>query len=97
MANDYSSKAEKYTSFLDELAEKASVTSVLDGANSSLVGEFNGAGVVNLAKLTIDGLTARPASPAAPRASSSSPTSSASTEARASRSTTWTTTRPCRS
>ena len=56
MANDYSSKAEKYTSFLDELAEKASVTSVLDGANSSLVGEFNGAGVVNIAKLTIDGL-----------------------------------------
>lgn len=56
MANDYSSKAEKYTSFLDELAEKASVTSVLDGANSSLVGEFVGAGTVNVAKLTIDGL-----------------------------------------
>ena len=56
MANDYSSKAEKYTSFLDELAEKASVTSVLDGSNSSLVGEFMGAGVVNVAKLTIDGL-----------------------------------------
>lgn len=57
MANDYSDKAEKYTSFLDELAEKASVTSVLDGANSSLVGEFMGAGTVNVAKLTIDGLS----------------------------------------
>ena len=56
MANDYSNKVEKYTSFLDELAEKVSVTSDLDRANSSLVGEFNGAGVVNLAKLTIDGL-----------------------------------------
>ena len=56
MANDFSSKAEKYTSFLDELAEKDSVTASLDGSNSSLVGEFNGAGTVNIAKLTIDGL-----------------------------------------
>lgn len=56
MANDYSNKVVKYTDFLDELAEKASVTSILDGANSSLVGEFMGAGTVNIAKLTIDGL-----------------------------------------
>lgn len=56
MANDYSDKVTKYTDFLDELSEKASVTSDLDGANASLVGEFQGAGTVMLAKLTIDGL-----------------------------------------
>lgn len=56
MSNDYSGKVVKYTQFMDELAEKASVTSVLDGANSQLVGEFNGAGTVNLPKLVLDGL-----------------------------------------
>lgn len=56
MANDYSDKVVKYTQFMDELAEKASVTSVLDGANSDLVGEFTGAGTVMLPKLVLDGL-----------------------------------------
>lgn len=56
MVNDFSDKVVKYTQFMDELAEKESVTSVLDGANSALVGEFNGAGTVQLPKLVLDGL-----------------------------------------
>lgn len=56
MANDFSNKVELYTTKLDELAEQASVTSVLDSANRDMIGGFTNAGTVMLPKMTIDGL-----------------------------------------
>lgn len=56
MANDFSKKVELYTTKLDELAEQASVTSVLDSANRDMLGNFTHAGTVMLPKLTVEGL-----------------------------------------
>lgn len=56
MANDFSKKVTLYTTKLDELAEQASVTSVLDSANRDMIGGFTHAGTVMLPKLVIDGL-----------------------------------------
>ena len=56
MANNFAKKAEKYTTKLDELAEVASCTSDLDGANGDMVRDTEGAGTVLLPKMTISGL-----------------------------------------
>lgn len=56
MANDFSKKTQLYTRKLDELAERASVTSDLDGQNSDMVRDAGSAGSILLPKLTIDGL-----------------------------------------
>ena len=56
MANDFSKKAELYTKKLDELAERASVTSDLDGQNADMVRDAGSAGTIMLPKLTIEGL-----------------------------------------
>ena len=56
MANDFTAKAELYTQKLDELAERASVTSDLDGQNADMVRDAGSAGTVLLPKLTIEGL-----------------------------------------
>ena len=56
MANNFAKKAEKYTTKLDELAEVASRTSDLDGANGDMVRDTEGAGTVLLPKMTISGL-----------------------------------------
>ncbi len=56
MANDFSKKAQLYTSKLDELAAKASVTADLDGQNADMVRDAGSAGTIMLPKLTIEGL-----------------------------------------
>ena len=56
MANDFSKKVSLYTTKLDELAEAASVTADLDGANSDMVQPSGTSGTVMLPKMTIDGL-----------------------------------------
>lgn len=56
MANDFSKKVTLYTTKLDELAEQASVTSVLDSANRDMIGGFTHAGTVMLPKITVEGL-----------------------------------------
>ena len=56
MANDLSDVVKVYTQKLDELAEKASVTSDLDGYNQDMVRYLDNAGQVLLPSMTVAGL-----------------------------------------
>ena len=56
MANDLSDVVKLYTQKLDELAEKASVTSDLDGYNQDMVRYLDNAGQVLLPSMTVAGL-----------------------------------------